>query len=581
MPRQFRAARETLIPFADRRSLHVLLITCALLLCPAAAVLADKPVSAAHAMVVTEQHLATEVGLDILRQGGNAVDAAVAIGYALAVVHPCCGNLGGGGFMQIHKAGGDNIFLNFREKAPLVATATMFQNSEGQLIPGLSTDSYLAVAVPGTVWGLEAARKKYGTLSRAALIEPAIRLARKGFVLRQGDVDLLDTHYQAFSRQPNVAAIFLDHGKNYRAGDRLVQTQLAHTLETIKRYGRNGFYREGIAQAMVAASRRHGGILAEDDFQRYAGEEETPIECGYRGYQILSAPPPSSGGITVCEILNIIAPYPIAQLGPDSAQGVHYRVEAMRYAFMDRNNLLGDPDFVRNPIKRLLSPAHAARIRAQIQPEQATPSVLGLTATQNPEGMHTTHYSVVDSQGNAVSVTYTINSFFGNDRIAGDTGFFLNDEMDDFAARPGTANAFGLVQGSANAIAPGKRPLSSMAPTIVLKDNKVFMVTGSPGGPRIITTVLATLINVIDYRMNIQDAVNAPRIHEQWLPDTIYAEPGAISAAVAQQLEQNGYPLTVQKSTWGAAEAIAIDPHTGIVYGANDRRRPAGLAAGY
>ncbi|MHB1677586.1 MAG: gamma-glutamyltransferase [Sulfuriferula sp.] len=542
---------------------------------------ANDPISADHAMVVTEQHLATEVGLGILRNGGNAVDAAVAVGYALAVVHPCCGNLGGGGFMLIHKSNGQNIFLDFREKAPLAATATMFQDSNGHVIPKLSTDSYLAVAVPGTVLGLETARKKYGTLSRAALIEPAIQLARNGFVLEQGDIDLLSSHYHAFSRQANVAAIFLSHGQTYHTGDRLTQPQLAQTLGTIKKYGANGFYKGHIARTLAQTAQQHGGILAQTDFDHYTVEEQHPIECIYRGYRILSAPPPSSGGVTLCEILNTISAYPIAQLGPDSAQGIHYRVEAMRYAFMDRNNMLGDPDFVRNPVNQLLSAQHAAQIRSQILALQATPSASDPDAAQNPEGMHTTHYSIVDSAGNAVSVTYTINSFFGNHRIAGDTGFFLNDEMDDFAAKPGAANEFGLVQSSANAIAPGKRPLSSMSPTIVLKGHKIFMVTGSPGGPRIITTVLATLINVIDYHMNIQDAVNAPRIHEQWLPDTIYAEPGAVSTKIQQRLEQAGYKITDQPFTWGAAESILIDPHTGILYGANDSRRPAGLAAGY
>ncbi len=540
---------------------------------------ADKPVVARHAMVVTEQHLATEVGVNILRRGGNAIDAAVAIGYALAVVDPCCGNLGGGGFMLIHTASGKNIFLNFREKAPLAATATMFQDSNGRVVPGLSTDSYLAVAVPGTVLGLETARTKYGTLPRAELIEPAIDLARKGFVLEQGDIDLLASHTRAFSRQANVAAIFLDSDRPYRVGDTLVQSQLATSLERIREAGAAGFYQGHIALALVQASHKHGGILAQRDFDRYTTETLTPVECTYRRYHIVSAPPPSSGGTTLCEILQVLGAYPIAKLGSDSAQGIHYRAEAMRYAFRDRNNELGDPDFVHNPTRRLLSATHAAEIRSHILPLQATSS--STNATPAPEGMHTTHYSVVDRAGNAVSVTYTINSFFGNQRIAGDTGFFLNDEMDDFAAKPGTANEFGLVQNSANAIAPGKRPLSSMSPTIVLKNGKVYMVTGSPGGPRIITTVLATLLNVIDYRMNIQDAVNAPRIHEQWLPDTIYAEPDAISPQNRLLLEKAGYRITDQKNYWGAAESILIEPGSGIINGANDKRRPAGMAAGY
>ncbi len=540
--------------------------------------IADQPASAGHAMVVTEQHLATDVGLTILRNGGNAIDAAVAIGYALAVVHPCCGNLGGGGFMLIHTAEGRNLFLNFREKAPLAATATMFQDSRGQVVPGLSTDSYLAVAVPGTVLGLETARKKFGTLPRAELIEPAIELARKGYVLVQGDIDLLASHTQAFSSHANVAAIFLDHGHPYRAGDTLIQPQLAESLERIKKSGAAGFYKGPTAAALLQALRDHGGLLAQRDFDRYTTETLAPVECNYRGYHILSAPPPSSGGVTLCEILHVLDAYPLGQWGSGSVRGIHYRAEAMRFAFKDRNNVLGDPDFVRNPVGQLLSAGHAAAIRSHIAPMQATPSTISEIQT---EGVHTTHYSVIDSAGNAVSVTYTINSFFGSHRIAGDTGFFLNDEMDDFAAKPGAPNEFGLVQSSANAIAPGKRPLSSMSPTIILKNGKVFMITGSPGGPRIITTVLAVLLNVIDYRMNIQDAVNAPRIHEQWLPDTIYAEPDAISPQNQLRLEKAGYSITDQKNYWGAAESILIDPRTGLIYGANDKRRQAGSAAGY
>ena len=567
---------------ASPATLHLathLLILFAALLFRSTCASADAPVSAVHAMVVTEQHLATEVGLHVLEKGGNAVDAAIAIGYALAVVDPCCGNLGGGGFMLIHKANGENVFLNFREKAPLAATATLFQDRNGKVIPKLSTASYLAVAVPGTVAGLETARKKYGSLPRAALIDPAIHLARDGFVLTQGDVDILSAHFKAFASQPNVAAIFLNHGHNYHAGDRLIQPQLARTLETIKKYGKDGFYQGRIAATLVTAAQQHGGILTETDLENYTVETQQPIACDYRGYHILSAPPPSSGGVVICEILNIISGYPIAQLGSQSAQGIHDQVEAMRFAFMDRNSVLGDPDFVHNPIRDLLSPRHASQIRAQISAGQATPSTSHTPS--DPEGIHTTHYSIVDRYGNAVAVTYTINSLFGNQRIAGDTGFFLNDEMDDFSAKSGSANSFGLVQNSANAIAPGKRPLSSMSPTIVLKAHKVFMVTGSPGGPRIITTVLATLLNVIDYHMDIQQAVNAPRIHHQWLPDTLYAEPHALDPDTHSRLEKMGYNISDQNITWGAAEAILINLRTGILYGANDRRRPAGLAAGY
>ncbi len=540
-----------------------------------------QPVTTKHAMVVSAQHLATRVGVNILKHGGNAVDAGVAVGYALAVVQPCCGNIGGGGFMLIRLANGKTAFLNFREKAPLEATADMYLDKQGHVIPGVRTHSYLAVAVPGTVMGLNTALKKYGTLTRAQVMAPAIRLARNGFVLKKGDVKILDQRAKEFKQHPNVAAIFLNDGKPYRAGERLVQKNLARTLKLIEKQGSKAFYEGPIAHKLVRASRKHGGILTRKDFRNYNVEWEKPIRCHYRGYQINSAPPPSSGGTTLCEILNVLDGYPMAKLGFHSAASVHDLVEAMRFAYVDRNTKLGDPDFVHNPLKKLLSKQHAAHIRAQIKPHRATPSkALGPKALRH-EGRNTTHYSIVDKHGNAVAVTYTINSWFGTGRIAGDTGFFLNDEMDDFTAKPGTPNSYGLIQGEANAIAPGKRPLSSMSPTIVLhKDGQPYMVTGSPGGSRIITITLETILNVIGHGMNMQAAVDAPRIHMQWLPDTVYLEPGALSDQTRRKLSAMGYNFTLQQP-WGAAEAILVEPGTGELEGANDDRRPAGLAAGY
>lgn len=539
-----------------------------------------RPVVAEHAMVVSAQHYATMAGVEILKQGGNAIDAAVAVGYAEAVVHPCCGNIGGGGFMTIHLKNGENLFLNFREKAPGRATPGMFLDAHGEVVPNRSTDSYLGVGVPGTVMGLNTALAKYGKLPLKQVIAPAIKLARDGYVLQQGDVNILNDSVEDFAKHPNVAAIFLNHGKPFVAGERLVQTNLAHTLEQIADGGSDAFYKGAIARAVVAASDANGGILTLRDFADYTVQWETPIQCTYHDHTIVSAPPPSSGGTTLCEIAQIIAPYPFAKWGYGSVEAVHYFAEAERRAFADRNTYLGDPAFVKNPVPELLSPAHADKLRATILPDKATPSSqisghLGAT-----EGDHTTHYSVVDSHGNAVAVTYTINFLFGTRQIAGNTGFFLNDEMDDFTSKPGVANAAGLVQGKVNQVEPGKRPLSSMTPTIVLRDGKPLLLTGSPGDATIISTTLQSIINVVDYGMNVQQAVNAPRMHQQWYPDEVWIEDGMLTPQARHQLEAMGYKFTMIHAM-GADEAIRIDPKTGRREGANDRRRPAGLAAGY
>ena len=550
-----------------------------------AALAQDRPVLARHAMVVTSQHLATEVGLRILEEGGNAVDAAVAAGYALAVVDPCCGNIGGGGFMTIHLGDGRNVFLDFREKAPLKATPTLYQDANGNVVPDASTRTYLGVGVPGTVMGLDSALRKYGTMSRGQVMAPAIRLAQDGYVLEQDDVKILDTHItgyakQEFARYPNVAAIFLNHGKPYAAGQRLRQPQLARTLEEISRQGRGAFYRGAIARAVVAASRAHGGILSMQDFADYTVQWAEPVECRYHGYTVISAPPPSSGGVTVCEILRIIKPYPFSKWGYGSARSIHYLAEAERLAFADRNSYLGDPAFVNNPISRLLSARHAALLRASIKPDAATPSADIKGNLEAAEGTDTTSYSVADSHGNAVAVTYTINYLFGIGQIAGDTGFFLNNEMDDFTSKPGVPNSFGLVQGKANAIEPGKRPLSSMTPTIVLRGKHLFMVTGAPGGSTIISSVLESILNVVDFGMNMQQSVDAPRVHQQWYPEAVSVQPGLMRPSVERRLLGMGYEFR-QVKFWGADEAILVDPHTHLLEGANDRRTPAGLAAGY
>jgi gamma-glutamyltranspeptidase/glutathione hydrolase len=544
-------------------------------------------------MVVTAQHAASEVGAAILRQGGNAVDAAVAVGYALAVTHPCCGNLGGGGFMTIHLADGRNTFLNFREKAPLAARADMYLDAHGNVISDKSLAGYLAVGVPGTVMGLETAREKFATLPRATLIAPSIRLAEEGFILTRGDVDILMDGTKAFRAQPNVAAIFLKNGEPYAPGDRLIQKNLAATLRAISAGGTDAFYHGAIAAAVSVASQAHGGLLTREDFAAYTVTESAPVTCPYRGYTVMSAPPPSSGGVTLCEMLQVLEGYPLEKMGFHSSASLHVMAEAMRHAYRDRNTYLGDPAFVDNPVERLLSARNAESIRVQILPNRATPSSALKGEAASNEHATTTHYSIVDHLGNVVSVTYTINDDFGAKVIAGNTGFFLNNEMDDFTAKPGFANYYGLVQGKANAIAPGKRPLSSMTPTIVLKDGKPILVVGAPGGSRIITTVLEVIVNVLDYGMTLQEAVDAPRIHHQWFPDTLAGEPFALSADTVKALTGMGYQV-VALPPWGAgnaAESIGIAPidaasakalgfvRPGRLYGANDSRAPAGSAA--
>lgn len=564
---------------------------------------ASQPaVEAKHGMVVSSQHYASEVGVRILQEGGNAVDAAVAVGYALAVVNPCCGNIGGGGFMTIHLADGRNIFINFRETAPAAASESMYLDAQGNPIKDLSLYGYLAAGVPGTVMGLDRALTEYGRISRAKVMAPAIKLARSGIILNRGDTDILDTQVDRLRKDPVASKIFLrPDGKPLQPGDRLVQRDLASTLELIVKQGPDAFYKGPIAKAVEQASKANGGILTAKDFANYKVTEGSPLTCSYRGYVLISSPPPSSGGTTICEILNILEGYDMKAMGFRSAQSVHVMGEAMRHAFMDRNTYLGDPAFVKNPLDRLLSKEYAAAIRTKIDPERATASKAVQPGIEPHEKSETTHYSVVDSEGNAVSVTYTINGSFGATVVAPGTGFLLNDEMDDFTVKPGVPNLFGLVQGKANAIAPDKRPLSSMSPTLVTKDGNIFLVVGSPGGSRIITITLETIMNIVDYGMAPQEAVDAPRIHHQWLPDEVFYEPYGLSPDTMKILNGMGYKL-FEQTPWGAAELIEIGAiralarapnssgsdaalsgkvRAGFVYGANDNRRPAGAALGY
>ena len=533
-------------------------------------------VEAEHGMVVSAHRLASEVGVHILEAGGNAVDAAVAVGYALAVVDPCCGNIGGGGFMTVHLADGRETFINFRETAPMAATATMYLDAEGRQIDDLSRHGYRAAAVPGTVMGLDHTAVKYGRLPRTALIAPAMALARDGFALSRADTDILDARADRFGRDPGAAKIFLrPDGSRLEPGDRLVQSDLAATLELISQRGPEAFYKGPVAAAVEKASRENGGILTAGDFAAYTVTETAPVTCTYRGYLLVSAPPPSSGGTTMCEILNILEGDDIAASGFRSAKSVHLMVEAMRRGYRDRNAYLGDPAFIANPLERLLSKDYATSLRAEIARGGAAKGAAEGARRENSE---TTHYSVVDAEGNAVAVTYTINGYFGAGVVAPGTGFFLNNEVDDFTVKPGAANLYGLVQGEPNAIAPGKRPLSSMSPTLVERDGKVVLVLGSPGGPRIITAVLETIMNIVDHGMAAQEAVDAPRFHHQAQPEDVYFERSGLPPKVVTQLAAMGYKL-VEQRPWGAVELIEIANRR--LRGASDRRLPAGAAAGY
>ncbi len=567
---------------------RALLAAAVALACAAANAASQAPVAAANGMVVSAQHLATKAGVDVLKDGGNAVDAAVAVGYALAVVYPAAGNLGGGGFMTIQFADGRKTFLDFREKAPLAATANMYLDKDGNVVKGASTHGHLAVGVPGTVSGLEMARAKYGTMPRAALIAPAVRYAQDGFVLDQGDVDLLVTATADFRKDPASAAIFLNRDEPFKPGQKLVQKDLAATLQLISEKGEAGFYQGPVGAAIVASSKAGGGIITQADLDQYKTRELKPVECDYRGYGIVSAPPPSSGGVVICEILNILEGYPLKDLGYHSAQAVHYQIEAMRHAYVDRNSYLGDPDFVKNPLDRLLSKDYATKIRAVIAPDKAGVSQDIKPGVAPHEGSNTTHYSIVDQWGNAVSVTYTLNDWFGAKVTAAGTGVLLNNEMDDFTAKVGVPNLYGLVQGEANAIAPGKRPLSSMSPTIVTKDGKPVMVVGTPGGSRIITAVLLTIVNAVDYGMNVQEAVDAPRFHQQWLPDATNVETFALSPDTRKILEGWGQKFAGPQPANHLAVILVGAPTLGgkpvgnnRFYGANDPRRNTGLALGY
>jgi len=557
------------------------------------------PVHARHAIVASVQELASKTGAEVMQAGGNAVDAAVATGFALAVVHPQAGNLGGGGFMLIRMADGTTHFIDFREKAPAMATANMYLDGQGKVIKDASVVGFKAIAVPGSVAGLAYAQKRYGKLTLKQVIAPAIKLAREGFVLTWEDArDIREE--KTLAAFPDSHRIFQRDGKYYEQGEIFRQPELTRTLERIAD-NPDDFYHGAMARELAAFIQNGGGLITAADLGNYEVKEREPVRGSYRGYDIISAPPPSAGGTTLLEILNILEGYDLTKLGNRSSQSIHLTAEAFRRAYFDKAEFMGDPDFSRIPVAQLIDKKYGVAWRASIDPAHATASVdlkrpaifseLEQYARQNPqphavsEPGHTTHYSVVDVAGNAVSVSTTLNDGFGSRVTAGSLGFLLNDEMDDFAAKPGAPNLYGLVQGPANAIGPGKRPLSSMTPTMVLKDGKLFLVLGSPGGGRIITTVANIIMAVVDYGMNIQEAVDAPRFHHQWLPDQVSVEQWFAPDAI-KSLKQMGHKIEIGETIagewtpyWSDGECIAIDLASGERLGASDGRhngRPVG-----
>ncbi len=560
----------------------------ALALASAANAASPTPVGAEHGMVVSAHRFASKAGIDVLKAGGNAVDAAVAVGYALAVTFPEAGNLGGGGFMTVRFHDGRTAFIDFRETAPAAATATMYLDANGNPVAERSRRGYLAAGVPGTVAGLELARVKYGSRPRSALMADAIRLARDGFVLDQGDADMLAEAADEFRKDGPSAAIFLNKGQPWKPGQRLIQADLARSLSQIAKGGPDAFYKGPIAARMVAASKAGGGIFAMRDFASYRARELKPLECDYRGYRMISAPPPSSGGVVLCETFNILEGYPIGELGFHSSAGTHLLTEAMRRAYHDRNLNLGDPSFVTIDTNHFIDKAYAASLRQGIDPNRATPSASLPAPGIGGEGNSTTHFSIVDKDGNAVSLTYTLNDWFGAHVTAAGTGILLNDEMDDFSAKPGSPNMYGLVEGPNNAIAPGKRPLSSMTPTIVTRDGKLVMVVGTPGGSRIPSAVIETISNVVDFGMTVTDAVNAPRVHHQWLPDEIGYEQFGLSADTIARLQAMGHKVVPMDYGNQVAAILVGAPAIGAkplgqqrLYGAIDPRLNVGDVEGY
>jgi gamma-glutamyltranspeptidase/glutathione hydrolase len=538
------------------------------------------PVWANSGMVATQEALATQIGVDILAAGGNAVDAGVAIGYALAVTLPRAGNLGGGGFMMIYLAKEQRtIALDYREIAPAQAKRQMFLDQDGNADSQLSRFHGLAVGIPGTVMGLETALTKYGTMTRSQVMKPAINLAKNGIRVSADLANSLQSMRKRLSKWSSSRAIFYkSDGSSYQVGDLLVQSDLAASLEKIAAQGASGFYSGTVAKHISDSVKQAGGVMTIEDLASYRAIERKPVSGQYRGYQIASMPPPSSGGVHLIQMLNMLELYPIEQMGHNSSATIHVMAESMRRAYADRSEYLGDPDFINVPVAALTNKQYAKKLAAQINLKQVTKSSAVSPGNLVPyESNETTHFSVIDRFGNAVSNTYTLNFSYGSGLVADGTGILLNNEMDDFSAKPGTPNAYGLIGGDANAVAPLKRPLSSMTPTIVLKDGQPYLVTGSPGGSRIITTTLQLILNVVDHKMNIAEASAAPRIHHQWLPDYLRVERG-ISKDTIDLLEQKGHQIKIKQSM-GSTQTVMFN-QLGY-FGASDPRRPSALSKGF
>ena len=548
---------------------------------------ASQPVCYKHGMVVSASTIASKVGVKILEEGGNAIDAAIAVGFALAVTYPYAGNIGGGGFMVIHLKNGKNTTVDFREKAPLAAYKNMFLDKNGNYIPALSQEGTTSSGVPGTVAGLIYALNRFGTMKLADVIQPAIDLASKGWALDFNSAQSFKEELSEFKKYPSSYKIFCINGKPYKEGDIFKQPDLAMTLEQIKEKGADGFYKGKVAEMLIRQVKSMGGYITQDDLDKYAPVERKPVTGTYRGYEIVSMAPPSSGGIALIELLNILENYNFKSNDWGSSQYIHRLVEAMKYVYADRTYNLGDPDFYDVPVKTLISKKYAKAIFDKIEKagNHAEPAdeITSLKPSDYKESNETTHYSVYDENGNAVSVTTTINSAFGSKIVVDGAGFLLNNEMDDFSAKPGAPNQFGLLGTDANSIQPQKRMLSSMTPTIVLKNNKPYIIIGSPGGSTIITVVLQVIMNCIDFNMNIFQAIAAPRIHNQWYPDVVYSEKFALSKDVIRNLIKMGYRLaniTRKFRVLGLAEGIMINYNDHLIYGTADPRG-SGSAEGY
>ena len=537
-----------------------------------------EPVRARHGMVASTSKLASQVGVDVLRRGGNAVDAAIAVAFALAVVYPAAGNLGGGGFMMIRLRDGRATAIDYREMAPAAANRNVYLDERGELKKGEggSLIGYRAPGVPGTVAGMELALKKYGSgkLTWPQLVEPAHRLAAGGFQLPYNLARGMKANANELGLYPESKKIYLNGGNFWNEGDVWRQPELAATFARMQRFGPREFYAGQTARLIAADMRAHGGLITLEDMKNYVAKEREPLHSTYRGFEVISMPPPSSGGAVLIEMLNILEGFDLRHMGASSSERYHVETEAMRRAFADRAEYMGDADFVNVPVAGLIDKAYAERLRRGIKMERASTSAeVKAGQPTGAEEEETTHFTVLDADGNCVSNTYTLNDSFGSKVVMKGTGVLMNDEMDDFAAKPGTPNMFGLIQGERNAVAPRKRPLSAMTPTFVLrKDGSLWFAVGSPGGPTIINTVLQVITNIIDFDMNIQQAVDSPRIHHQWLPDEIVYEPFGMSADTFRALEERGHKITQKPRYMGDAQGIMIEEKTGVRLGASDPR---------